>query len=172
MVRPGEPVDLVPGLTEEARERLDLPVPEIRTSPPAGVGELPVGLPVWFWVDDFGSREETASVGDVWVRAEAVPVGMVLRVREPWVEDGRRTVRETRIDCGGPGTAFDAGRHDPWSSSDCSHAFTWAGGAEVDVEVVWDLSWTASTGAGGDLGRVERHASVGLDLIGFEAVTH
>src|SRR5699024_7500707 len=73
---PQEGVDPVPLLLEAARERLVVPDPVIGMSPPAGASVTPVGLPVWFWVENFDARTERAEVSDAWVQVEARPVSM------------------------------------------------------------------------------------------------
>lgn len=168
-LRPQQPADLVPALLVTAREALVLPAPAVGVSPPENAEVLPVGLPVWFWVENFSTVSETASAPGVSVTVEGRPRSTVVRIVEPWRDgDGRSTT----IECSGSGTRFDPARHGDFDSSSCSHAFTWAGEADVEITVRWELTWSATTGGSGDLGVIERSSTVVLHPVGLEAVTH
>src|SRR5699024_3821465 len=169
LVEPEEPVDPVPGLLELARRFLVVPDPAIAMSPPQDAEVLPVGLPVWFWAENFDSQSERAEVPGSWVRVEAEPASVTVRIQEP---SGDGETETTKLTCDGAGVAFDAGEHDGWEESDCSHVFRWAGDAEVEMTVSWEMSWSASNGAGGDLGTVESSSSADLHLTAMEAATH
>jgi len=166
------PADPTPALLHTAQQQLRLPAPDLATSPPVGAEVIPVGLPVWFWVEDFEPRAERAEVPGAWVEVRAEPVTTRLTITEPWVEDGERTTRTTTVDCHGPGRAWDVHRDDPWDDSGCSHAYRWAGATTVEATVTWRLTWSGSTGAAGALPTVARTTTLHLTLTALEAATN
>jgi hypothetical protein len=137
---------------DEARRQLDLPLPEPSLNPP---GAQLVGVPTWLWLEgQWQDAEATASVGVVTSTVRARPV------RATWdLGDG------TTLTCG-PGTAYDPARTPEAQASDCTHVFTRdsrgrSGGAyDVRVTVTYEVSWEASTGAGGELAEVTRTTTV------------
>lgn len=163
----GVPVDPTPLLVAQARSELVVPLPDASMSPPLG-GAMPVGLPVWFWVENFAASSATASVPGVSVTAQAEPVSTRLVVSAP---NGSGGAKRSEVSCGGAGERYVAGGNDPWAGSSCSWAFRWGGDATVTVVVRWRLSWTSSTGGSGDLGTIDRERPYVLHPTEFEAVT-
>ncbi|MBX3313010.1 MAG: hypothetical protein KF906_01720 [Actinobacteria bacterium] len=161
LVGGGSPADVVPGLTASAEQALVVPVPEIGSSPPQGA-LMPVGLPVWFWVDNGAALTESAAVPGVSVTVRATVASTAVVVDGP---DGT-----VRIDCEGTGERFDPAVHGAWDRSGCSHVFDRAGSVEVTVSVTWDLSWSATTGASGVLDPVTRSTTVTVQPVELEAV--
>jgi hypothetical protein len=156
-LRAFDPADPLAGLAaversrDEARRLLDLPLPEPALNPP---GAQLVGVPSWLWLAEWQEAEATASVGAVTSTVRARPA------RVTWdLGDG------TTLTCDA-GTAYDASRPPAAQSSDCTHVFTRdsravAGGAyEVTATVTYEVSWEASTGAGGALEEVTRTTTV------------
>ncbi len=162
-----EPGDLLSGLfaaeraAELAVERLELPVPVVVLSPP---GAQLVGIPTWLWVADWETRSTAASVTGVTSTVTARPTATT------WdLDDGA-----TRT-CAGPGRPYDPGRPPDGQTTDCAHTFIWPslhprGPRKLTATVTYAVSWSASTGAGGDLGTVTRTSTVPLTVVEVQAV--
>ena len=130
-------------LAHSARASFDLPSPDISMSPSASAPVL-VQVPVWLWIeaDQWQEQEATATVPGGSVTVTATPA------TAQWsMGDG------STVTCQGPGTAYDAARHDPASASpDCGHTYTSTGNdREVSVSITWSVSWSGSDGEGGGL---------------------
>ncbi|MBB6000098.1 hypothetical protein [Streptomonospora salina] len=132
----------------EARASMELPAPQMGGSPALEAEQL-VGVPTWLWVDhrDWEPVSAEASVPGGSVEVTAAPTTTV------WELGG-----DTRVECAGPGTAYDPAVHTPEAASpDCGHTFTRSsadapGGAfPVGVEVTWNVAWSSSEGEGGEL---------------------
>lgn len=146
--------DLVPGARDEVVRRL--PTPQVRIGP---ADEDPDGWTyvnnrTFFWIDDAPGQwhpvTATASAGGITVTVTATPVS--LRV-DPG--DGSPTVT-----CAGTPPAVTRANFHP-DITGCSHTYrnssavapngrTWP----VTASIVWHVTWTATTGEGGDLGYV------------------
>jgi hypothetical protein len=159
-LRTFDPADPLAGLAaversrDEARRLLDLPLPEPVLNPP---GAQLVGVPTWLWLaGEWQDAEATASVGSVSSTVRARPV------EATWTfGDG------TTLTCAA-GTPYDPALAPEAQSSDCTHVFTrdsrhTADGAyQVQVAVTYEVSWEASTGAGGALADLTRTATVSV----------
>jgi hypothetical protein len=125
-------------LAEQARGRLNLPQPEMASSP---ADRQLVHLPTWLAVSESSWDSVSASVtaGAVTVTATAVPS------RVEWdLGDG------TVVICEGPGTIWRPGMDPEAESPDCGHTYTRsASGVEVMATVYWTVTWTSTAGAGG-----------------------
>lgn len=147
---------------DEARRRLDLPMPDPSVNPP---GEQLVGLPMWMWLErPWERRSAVAAIGDTWAAVTAIPVlsrwsfadGSVL-----WCDQGVR---------------YDLDRSPRDQSSGCTHTFQhssrWsAGGVEwVEVAMIWKVEWYASDVPGQPLGTVERSVSFPVRVVEAQAV--
>jgi hypothetical protein len=153
-----DPADPLGGLAateralDEARRRLDLPLPQPGLNPPDA--QL-VGVATWLWVDGpWAPTSATASVGAVAATVTARPVEVV------WdTGDGSTTTCDA-------GTPYDTSRPPSAQHSGCTHVFARSsagltGGAyAVTATVTYAVSWSASTGAGGDLGTISRSTTV------------
>jgi hypothetical protein len=147
---------------EEARRRLDLPLPEPALNPPDA--QL-VGLPTWLWVEGpWQETSATASVGVISATVTARPL------RVEWdMGDG------TTITCGA-GTRYDPSRPPEEQQSDCTHVFTTSsvghpdGRLAVTATVVYTIGWVASTGPGGDLGELTRSTTVPVRVMEAQAL--
>ncbi len=142
---------------EIAVERLPLPDPDLRMSPPAAAFQL-VGVPTWFWVGDaWAPQSATASVGTIAATVTATPT-----LLEVDTGDG------THLTCSGAGTAWAEG-----AASTCTHTYTRSSRHEgtgrypVSATVTWAVTWTATDGDAGDLGNLTR--TVDLDVLVQEA---
>ena len=148
-LRTYDPADPLAGLAvversrDEARRLLDLPLPEPVLNPP---GVQLVGVPTWLWLaGEWRAAEATAAVGAVSSTVRARPV------QATWeLGDG------TTLTCDA-GTRYDPALSPRSQSSDCTHVFirdsrgTADGAYQVRVTVAYEVSWEASTGAGGAL---------------------
>jgi hypothetical protein len=147
-------------LAAQALQRTPLPDPVIRMSPEPPVPQL-VGLATYLWVDPagWGPRTASASAGGVTSTVTATPERVV------WDMGQGETVV-----CRGPGRPYAPGvPADAPGACTFTYRFSSARSARPDrtftvtATVHWHATWTA-TGApgGGDLGTVERSASVGV----------
>jgi hypothetical protein len=165
---PGAPAAPGPDLGQMAREAfdaMDLRFPVPYTSPLIDVDQI-VGLPTWFWIDPAGWQPAPAraELPGFWVEVTATPRHVV------WdTGDGGS------VTCDGPGTPYDlAGGDGQWT--DCSHVFQYDSSGEpggrysLSATIVWDIAWTASTGARGDLADASRQTSFDLSVTEMEAV--
>jgi len=152
---PGDPlagIAVTERALDEARRRLDLPLPEPAVNPP---GAQLVGVATWLWVDGpWAPRSATASVGAVAATVTARPDHVV------WdLGDG------TTLTCDA-GTPYDTSRGPHEQESDCTHVFTRSSAAlpdgtyAVTVTISYDVAWSATTGGGGSLGALERSTTM------------
>ena len=162
---PGDPfagVAAAERALDEARRRLDLPLPEPALNPP---GAQLVGVATWLWVDGpWQALEATASVGAVSSTVTARPVEAV------WsMGDG------TTLTCGA-GTPYDPTRDARDQDSGCTHVFSRSssgrpgGSYPVTVTVTYEVGWSASTGVGGTLGTLTRSTSAAVVVQQAQAV--
>lgn len=136
-------------LARRAAQSLPLDLPEIGTSPQ---GSTIVNVDTWLWVDGAGVETASASLGGVTATVRAVPTG----VRWDTDDGGRLTC---------VGVAYDPARPAREQRSDCTHAFgVRTGPHEISATRVWHLTYSATNGEAGDLGLVERTASVTLEV--------
>lgn len=134
-------------LVAAAQQQLVLDVPDVATSPPRGAVQL-VGVPVWFWVDNFEPGATTATVPGLAATLTATPAATHIAISGGPAQAANDHVT---IDCPGAGTPWVEGRYDARAASDCSHPFDWNGTFTVDATVDWALTWTASNGQAGTL---------------------
>ena len=155
---PGDPfagVAAAERALDEARRRLDLPIPRPALNPPQ---DQLVGVPTWLWLDDaWQPASATAAIGGVASTVTATPV------RATWsMDDG------TSVTCGS-GVAYDPGRLPSEQSSDCTHVYVHdssglpEGAYVVSVRIDYDVGWTATTGASGVLEALT--TQVGLPVV-------
>jgi hypothetical protein len=152
---PGDPfggVAAVERAMEQARRQLALPLPEPRLNPPT---EQLVGLSTWLWVDGpWQEGSATAAIGAVSATVTARPL------RVDWdLGDGATVTCDA-------GVRYDPSRPPGEQESSCTHVFTTStqrlpgGQRTVTATVVYAVEWSASTGAGGELGELSRSASI------------
>jgi hypothetical protein len=147
---------------DEARRRLDLPLPQPALNPPAA--QL-VGVPTWLWVDGpWAPSSATASVGAVAATVTARPVEVT------WdTGDGTTTTCDA-------GTPYDPARRPGDQHSGCTHVFTRSsatlpgGTYAVVASVSYEVSWSASTGAAGDLGTLTRSTTIPVRVTEAQAL--
>jgi hypothetical protein len=164
-----DPGDLLAGVAaaeralDEARRRLDLPLPEPAVNPP---GAQLVGVASWLWLTGvWQSIEATAAIGAVSSTVTARPV------EATWsMGDG------TTVTCSGAGRPYDPARPARDQSSDCTHVYTRSSAAEPDgvypvsVTVTYEVGWSASTGAGGVLDTLTRTTTLPVVVQQAQAV--
>ena len=163
-----DPADPLAGIaaveraTDEARRRLDVPLPSPGLNPP---GDQLVGVATWLWLDGtWQATSATASIGTVSSTVTATPTEAV------WdLGDG------TSITCGA-GHPYDVGRAPEEQSSDCTHVYSSSSRLQPDgtflvsVTVSYAVSWGASTGAGGDLETISRTTTVPVRVTEAQAL--
>jgi hypothetical protein len=154
-------------LAAAAERELTLALPVVASSPPRGGVQL-VGIPVWFWVENYEASATTATIPGLSATLTATPA--TTRVA---ISGGPPRARgdRTTLDCHGPGTPWVTGRYRPRASSDCSHLFEWNGTFAVDVTVDWNLTWTATNGEAGTLPTVSRTTTFALTIQEAQALT-
>jgi hypothetical protein len=142
---------------EIAREQIVLLDPQIATSPPATTFQL-VGLPTYLTVGPaWATATQTATVGPVSSTVTATPTQVTW---DPG--DGSGT-----ITCPTGGSTTTAA---------CTHTYVHsssgqpAGTCTLTATITWDVSWTSTTGEGGELGPVTRTASIPLTVQQAQAV--
>ncbi|MBI2705927.1 MAG: hypothetical protein HYX32_11660 [Actinobacteria bacterium] len=156
---PIPPAVLAQTARQRAEAQLDPPEPALGVNPPAG--RQLVGVPTWLWIEDpWQPVSATATVGGVSSTVTASPRDV------RWdLGDG------TTVVCDGPGAAYDLGRRPGEQSSDCTHTYIDRstvndpdGTYTVTATVTFDVSWTATTGQGGDLGTITRSSATALTV--------
>jgi hypothetical protein len=151
-----------------ARAALDLPFPEIETSPPLGVGQI-VGIETWFWITKgWQSDRKTASVPGASATVTATP-------RSVTYEPGDPRDRKAKVLCSNPPQPWDP--RFPDAETDCGYVYvhrstvgsrdaTFSLTATVDYRV----TWTASDGVTRPLEDVFRATIVPIRVEEVQAV--
>jgi hypothetical protein len=160
----GQPPPVDPRrLAVMARSRLPVPLPEARTNP---ADEQTVNLETWMWVENWEEQSRSASAGGVTATVVAKPVEQRWSFGVPG---------ETKV-CRGPGKPYDFGL-EPWQqSTTCGYTFRHSSAGQpglvfqVKASVVWHLTWSSNTGAGGDLGTVTRTTTVPMAVAEHQAL--
>jgi hypothetical protein len=133
-------------LAQLAVSYLRLAGPVIQSSPKPAALQL-TGLPVWLWIAPaaWQPQSATAQVPGESVTATATPVSAA------WSMGDGKTVT-----CNGPGTPYGGG-NPAAASPTCGHTYERSsagqpsGAYRVTVTITWDVTWTATGGAGGVL---------------------
>lgn len=152
--------DLLPGVWVEVQRQLPTPIPRVAPSDLRDDGFAFVQHPTFFWVDQ-GSGQwapvtGSASAGGITVSVRADPVRLVVSTG-----DGAEVV------CSGAPPAYELRLGDPEEFRGCAHRYrnssAMADNGEtypLRLTVVWEASWSATTGEGGDLGTRETTSAV------------
>jgi hypothetical protein len=152
--------DLLPGIHAEVIRHLPSPVPRIGPADEDPDGWTYVNNRTFFWVDQAAGQwapvSGTVSAAGISVTVVAQPVNLVV---DPG--DGH-----PKVTCRGPGTAVTSAtyRRDiqgcayvyPNSSAMAANGRSYP----VTTSIVWHVTWTASTGEGGDLGFVSTTSDI------------
>ena len=162
---PGDPLGGIAATEralDEARRRLDLPLPRPALNPPAA--QL-VGVPTWLWIEgSWAPSSATASVAAVSATVTATPTSVV------WDTGDGATVT-----CDA-GTPYDPARPPAEQHSSCTHTFTRSsaplpgGTYAVTATVSYEVTWTASTGGGGALGTLGRSTTMSVRVLEAQAL--
>ena len=150
-------------VAREISQRTALPLPAVRTSPPAGADQL-VNLPTWMWVEDWNPRRASASEGPLTVTVVASPRSVLWRMG-----DGSEVV------CG-PGTPWNPALRDEQQSTDCSHTYTRSSANQpglvyqAQATMTWDVDWTATNGESGGLGPATRSVDFTMRVAEGQAI--
>ncbi len=149
-----DPADPLPGLDDPAQaaaqalSALALPDPAISASPPLGSPQL-VGVPTWLWLTDWTIRHATAALDGVTATVTATPV------RTTW----SATPSGSHVTCDGAGVPYDPARAPDAQASTCTMLFETAGNQQLTATVTYAITWSASTGDGGQLDPLTRTAA-------------
>ena len=165
-VRQASPRQLADTAFETVRDRL--PLPRGVFSPELGAGAV-VHFPLWFAVPDgqWAPVSASASIPGLTAVVTATPVQLVF---EPG--DGSAPAA-----CAGPGPKFRPGMREPSSPPACS--FTYRDASSVapggrawpaSLSIRWEVTWSASTGAGGSLGGLTTAAAYGVPVGEIQAI--
>jgi hypothetical protein len=154
--------DLVPGAYDQVLRRLPTPVLRIGPADEDDDGYALVNVPTFFWLDrgpgQWHPVSAVASAGGVTVTVTAEPVRLVVDPGNgdaPVTCTGFQPVLREDVRTGGiPAGATCSYRYLD-SSAMAPNGRTWP----VTVAVTWHATWTASTGAAGDLGHVATTSS-------------
>ncbi|MEY2451522.1 MAG: hypothetical protein QOD92_1096 [Acidimicrobiaceae bacterium] len=152
---------ITPGtLANQALKELPLLYPRPRLAPPTTVKQV-VGIRTWMWVDpaDWHPISATAAIPGLAATVTATPTKTI------WdMGDGATVV------CNGPGTVYDPTKPDADQHSDCSHTYQHDGTYDIRATIVWSVTWTATNGAGGNLGLFQRTTQFTINVEQRQAV--
>lgn len=144
-------------LRDQALASLEVEVPVGRLSPPGAT--LP-NFETWLWSDQPPTVGSSASAAGVTVSVSAVLVGTSFTFH-PAADGVRSRDDGVTVRCEGPPQPYRPEVRISQQSSSCTYRFSGpTRDLTVGVSASWALSWSASTGDGGDLGTIERSASV------------
>jgi len=139
-------------LIDQAMANLDVDLPVPASSPANGV-TLP-HIDTWFWIANTESQTRSASAA-----------GITATVRSTLVDVTFDLGADGMLRCPGGGTPYDLSRPSRGQRSECAHAFAAPTRAiDIDVTATWRITWSASTGASGDLGTVSRTSTLPLQI--------
>lgn len=144
-------------LAQEARNLLDLPVPEVGVNPP---DYLLVQLPTWWWLENPEPITQRTELGPVWAEVTATPVSSSWTGGDP----------QPPVQCLGQGVEwrFNLGEEHPGS---CRYTYRRASD-QWDAQVVaqWEVTWVGAGGTGGELEGLVTEAVVPVTVYERQAV--
>lgn len=161
--RPTVPPRSAAQIARDTAQRTAIPLPAVRTSPPAGNDQL-VNLPTWLWVEDWTPRRASVTEGPLTVTVVATPRSVTWRMG-----DGSSVV------CG-RGTPWDPALREEQQSTDCSHTYTRSSATQPDLKyqaraiMSWDVTWTATNGESGSLGQANRSVDFTMRVAESQAI--
>lgn len=150
-------------IARDTAQRTAIPLPAVRTSPPAGADQL-VNLPTWLWVEDWTPRRASATEGPLTVTVVATPRSVTWRMG-----DGSSVV------CG-RGTPWDPYLREEQQSTACSHTYLRSSATQPDLKyqaratMTWDVTWTATNGESGSLGQANRSVDFTMRVAESQAI--
>ena len=147
--------DLLPGVHAEVIRHLPTPIPRIGPADEDPHGYTYVNNRTFFWIDQAQGQwapvVATVSAAGITVSARAEPATMVV---DPG--DGN-----PKVTCAGAGVAVTAATWRPDIPGGCPYVYPNSSAMApngqtypVTVSIAWHVSWSATTGEGGDLGYV------------------
>jgi hypothetical protein len=147
--------DLLPGVHAEVIRHLPTPLPRIGPADENPHGYAYVNNRTFFWIDQAQGQwapvVATVSAAGITVTARAEPVTMVI---DPG--DGN-----PKVTCAGAGVAVTKTNWRPDIAGGCAYTYPNSSSMApngqtypVTMSVVWHVTWSATTGEGGDLGYV------------------
>jgi hypothetical protein len=164
-VRQASPRELADRAFETVQDRV--PSPRGVFSPE--LGGAVVHLPLWFAVRDgqWAPVSASASIPGLTAVVIATPLELVF---EPG--DGSSPVA-----CVGPGPKFRPGMREPASPPACAYAYRDASSIAPDgrawpasLSIRWEVTWSATTGAGGALGALTTTAAYAMPVGEIQAI--
>jgi hypothetical protein len=183
----GDPFPWAPGqgdapidpavLADIARSRLEFPQPSGGMTPPLETGTF-AQLDTYFFVDNWGPVDASATAGSVTATVTATPI------HQAWAISDTLRGATYPVSCDGPGVAFDPASGGeappgactwppPHSSAGQSSNNSPSGQAcfSATVTITWDVSWTAEGApGGGPLGTGTSSASTCIVVQEIQAV--
>ena len=153
-------------LIQQARDEVGPPPPVIRMNPRVEWEQI-VRLPTWMWLEGGAWAVQTAraDAGEAWAEARAVPA------RVTWDMGNGESVT-----CRDPGSSFDESRPGRSQTTDCSYTYRQSSAGRpadaytVTATVFYDVTWTGSGGAGGDLGTLTTSSSARVRVAELQAL--
>lgn len=162
-----DPQQLIPGLSASARRQIPTATVTIDPADTTDPDHYTfVQIPTFFWTDQTEPISARASLPGVWAQATATPARVI-------VDPGDGTPSFTcegvppRFPAGGDAERFDGCEHvyrDSSAMSDNGETFT------VTVTVEWEINWSSSTGAGGNLGTYRSTVTRNLAVAEIQAI--
>ncbi len=147
-----------PGLlAEQAVAQMTAPNPVIHFGPDPAL--VAVKVPVQLWIDDPGPMAVTVTVRGLSVTATATITSTTWTMGEPVDAQQRGSAPAPPLTCPGVGTSTSTPGTGT-SAASCRYMYHWqstadrtAGAAKwpVTVVAIWQVTWTATNGAGGTL---------------------
>lgn len=151
-------------LGQQALRQLQIPVPAVAFWP-ADIPAL-VRFPVLLHVENWGVLSATATAGGLSATVTATPV----RSEFMMTDRGSLGDDSTTVTCRTAGTVYNPNYAMDDQGSDCSYTFRHSTGGEPDLKfhesatLVWQVSWSATNGQGGDLGEMARTSAFVVDV--------
>lgn len=143
-------------LVDQALANIDIDVPTPHASPPGGT--LP-NIDTWFWTDETATQSASASAAGVTVTVTARLVSTTYEIQA--VEGSPSTDDGVVLTCSGAPKPFDTSKPERDQTSTCTHRFAApTRDLTIDATVTWQAGWTATNGTIGDLGTIERTATL------------
>ncbi|MET7292375.1 hypothetical protein ABZS79_09555 [Streptomyces griseoloalbus] len=159
-VENGDPVPVENAITPEvlaelAYSRVELPATEVTLRPE---GNTKVNLPTWVWLDKARFKETSVTaaiaVGGLNIQATttATPVSLKLEPGTPDAETYPASGECAINDDGSIGEPYAKGKADRIPPCGLKYLRSSGDGTfELQATVTWDITWTGTGGAGGDL---------------------
>lgn len=156
------PVLPSPGeLAERARNRLQLPNPQVGFSPdPATHPYQLVNVPTWWWTENWTTRTQRTAAGPVFAEVTATPVVSTF-------DGGDGSAAAT---CDRPGVVWRKGLSEDTPGT-CRFTYKRsATGLTATISTTWRVTWVGSGGTGGTLDPITTSTTQALTVYERQAV--